>query len=81
MPALPRSGMPGRGGTGRLLVGGLGTTLAVTAVEPGGAETFCYGRIDGGSAEVIVRLGGKSVPVPGDRLAIVADRGQLHVFD
>ena len=61
--------------------GGLAATLAVTAVEPVGAETFCYGHLDGSRAELIVRLGGKSVPAPGERLSVVADRAQLHLFD
>ncbi|QIA27794.1 ABC transporter ATP-binding protein [Thermaerobacter sp. PB12/4term] len=57
------------------------THLVATAevVEPLGAETFVY--VTAGATSLTVRVDPRLAVRPGDRLALVLDGGQLHLFD
>jgi sn-glycerol 3-phosphate transport system ATP-binding protein len=51
----------------------------VEAVEPVGAESFLYCAAAG--SRIVVRVSGRAVAVPGDRLRVVARAEKLHWFD
>jgi multiple sugar transport system ATP-binding protein len=53
----------------------------VTAVEPLGAETLVYLRLDGVAEEVVARVGRDSRARVGDQLAMTIDLRATHVFD
>jgi sn-glycerol 3-phosphate transport system ATP-binding protein len=59
--------------------GGLSLAATVEGVEPVGAESFLYCAAAGG--RVVVRVGGRAIAKPGDRLNIVARPDKLHWFD
>ena len=51
----------------------------VEAVEPVGAESFLYCAAAG--SRIVVRVSGRAVAEPGDRLRVVAKADKLHWFD
>jgi sn-glycerol 3-phosphate transport system ATP-binding protein len=51
----------------------------VEAVEPVGAESFLYCAAAG--SRIVVRVSGRAVAQPGDRLRVVARADKLHWFD
>jgi sn-glycerol 3-phosphate transport system ATP-binding protein len=51
----------------------------VEAVEPVGAESFLYCAAAG--SRIVVRVSGRAVAQPGDRLRVVARAEKLHWFD
>jgi ABC-type sugar transport system ATPase subunit len=53
----------------------------VTAVEPLGAETLLYLRLDGVAEEFIARVGRDSRVRFGDRIHVTLDLRATHVFD
>jgi sn-glycerol 3-phosphate transport system ATP-binding protein len=60
--------------------GGIRIEMQVGAVEPVGAESYIYGAV-GEGPDLIIRVPGGSPPPPGTRLAAVARREKLHLFD
>jgi sn-glycerol 3-phosphate transport system ATP-binding protein len=54
-------------------------SLSVEGVEALGADTLAHGRLASGAA-LSVRLEGKELPQPGDRLDLTVEPGDLHVF-
>jgi ABC-type sugar transport system ATPase subunit len=59
-----------------------GITLEVLAevVEPLGSDVFVHGVTAGGDA-VVARLAGNASVAPGERLALAAPAGEVHLFD
>ena len=53
----------------------------VTSVEPLGAETLVYLRLEGVAEEVVARVGRDSRARVGDQLAMTIDLRATHVFD
>ena len=51
----------------------------VEAVEPVGAESFLYCAAAG--SRIVVRVSGRAVAEPGDRLRVIARAEKLHWFD
>ena len=49
-------------------------TLAVDVVEPLGADTLVYGRMEGVKEELVTRLSGKVKVSEGDQLPLLLDR-------
>ena len=51
----------------------------VEAVEPVGAESFLYCAAAG--SRIVVRVAGRALAKPGDRLRVIARAEKLHWFD
>ncbi len=60
-------------------VGGLRVEGLVEGVEPVGAESFLHCTT--GGSRIVVRVAGRAVAQPGDRLAIAVHASKLHWFD
>jgi sn-glycerol 3-phosphate transport system ATP-binding protein len=60
-------------------LGALVLPVLVEAVEPVGAESFLH--CSAGSDRIIVRVAGRAMAKPGDRLQVVAPAEKLHWFD
>ena len=59
--------------------GALSLAAEVEAVEPVGAESFLYCAAAG--SRIVVRVSGRALAKPGDRLRVVAKAEKLHWFD
>jgi sn-glycerol 3-phosphate transport system ATP-binding protein len=59
--------------------GPLRLDAVVDAVEPVGAESFLYAATN--SDRIIVRVSGRAVTSPGERIAIAVPRAKQHFFD
>jgi len=59
--------------------GALALGALVEAVEPVGAESFLYCAAAG--SRIVVRVAGRALARPGDRLRVVAQAGKLHWFN
>jgi sn-glycerol 3-phosphate transport system ATP-binding protein len=59
--------------------GALVLPAVVEAVEPVGAESFLH--CSAGSDRIIVRVAGRAMAKPGDRLQVIAPAEKLHWFD
>jgi sn-glycerol 3-phosphate transport system ATP-binding protein len=60
--------------------GALHFDVTVSAVEAVGAESYVYAAIGGTGEELIVRVAGKCLYPPGEKLKVWAPRGQVHLF-
>jgi sn-glycerol 3-phosphate transport system ATP-binding protein len=65
--------------SGETPAGALALDADVEAVEPVGAESFLYCAAAG--SRIVVRVSGRAVAEPGDRLRVVAKADKLHWFD
>jgi sn-glycerol 3-phosphate transport system ATP-binding protein len=90
--SLPANGMPARAATigfrpedaevvttQHASEDALALDADVEAVEPVGAESFLYCAAAG--SRIVVRVSGRAVARPGDRLRVVAKAEKLHWFD
>ena len=59
--------------------GALTLAAEVEAVEPVGAESFLYCAAAG--SRIVVRVSGRALAKPGDRLRVIARTEKLHWFD
>ena len=59
--------------------GALSLPAEVEAVEPVGAESFLYCAAAG--SRIVVRVAGRALAKPGDKLNVVARAEKLHWFD
>ena len=59
-----------------------GVAVTVNVVEELGADGYVYGSADvaGDTVDIVVRVGGRSVPKKGDVLHVVPRAGETHVF-
>ncbi|MCE7080216.1 ABC transporter ATP-binding protein [Streptomyces sp. ST2-7A] len=59
-----------------------GMAVTVNVVEELGADGFVYGTadVDGGSKDLVVRVGGRQIPEKGAVLHVVPKSGETHVF-
>jgi multiple sugar transport system ATP-binding protein len=59
-----------------------GVAVTVNVVEELGADGYVYGTADvaGEQKDIVVRVGGRQVPLKGDVLHIVPRAGETHVF-
>jgi multiple sugar transport system ATP-binding protein len=59
-----------------------GVAVTVNVVEELGADGYVYGSADvaGNTVDIVVRVGGRSVPMKGDVLHVVPRAGETHVF-
>ncbi|MEU0088144.1 sn-glycerol-3-phosphate ABC transporter ATP-binding protein UgpC [Streptomyces sp. NPDC006274] len=59
-----------------------GLAVAVNVVEELGADGYVYGsaEVGGQHKDLVVRVGGRSVPEKGSELHVVPQSGELHVF-
>ena len=53
----------------------------VEAVEPVGAESFLDRKAAGNHHRIIVRVAGRALAKPGDRLRVIVKAEKLHWFD
>ncbi|MBO9522858.1 MAG: sn-glycerol-3-phosphate ABC transporter ATP-binding protein UgpC [Nocardioidaceae bacterium] len=60
-----------------------GLPVEVTVVEELGADGFAYGtaQLDGETAQIIVRVGGRDAVHKGETLYVVPEPSKVHVFD
>ena len=65
--------------SGETPAGALALDADVEAVEPVGAESFLYCAAAG--SRIVVRVSGRAVAEPGDRLRVIARAEKLHWFD
>ncbi|MDI5963679.1 sn-glycerol-3-phosphate ABC transporter ATP-binding protein UgpC [Streptomyces sp. SL13] len=59
-----------------------GVAVTVNVVEELGADGYVYGsaEVAGSQVDIVVRVGGRSVPLKGDVLHVVPRGGETHVF-
>lgn len=59
-----------------------GLAVSVSVVEELGADGYVYGSalVGGEPKDLVVRVGGRSVPEKGSELHVVPRPGELHVF-
>jgi multiple sugar transport system ATP-binding protein len=59
-----------------------GLAVSVNVVEELGADGYVYGsaEVGGQHKDLVVRVGGRSVPEKGSELHVVPQSGELHVF-
>ncbi|AOT59622.1 Trehalose import ATP-binding protein SugC [Streptomyces rubrolavendulae] len=59
-----------------------GLAVQVNVVEELGADGYVYGsaRVGGDLKDLVVRVGGRSIPAKGSELHVVPRPGELHVF-
>ena len=62
------------------LADGITLDVLVEVVEPLGSDVFVHGVTAGGDA-VVARLAGNASVAPGERLALAAPAGEVHLFD
>ncbi|WP_042413009.1 ABC transporter ATP-binding protein [Streptacidiphilus anmyonensis] len=62
--------------------GDAGLAVTVNVVEELGADGYVYGtaKVDGEDKDLVVRVGGRSVPARGEVLHVVPRAGELHLF-
>jgi ABC-type sugar transport system ATPase subunit len=60
--------------------GGIALDVLAEVVEPLGSDVFVHGVTSGGDA-VVARLAGNARLSPGDRVALSAPAGEVHLFD
>ncbi len=59
-----------------------GVAVTVNVVEELGADGYVYGsaEVGGAQTDIVVRVGGRQVPLKGDVLHVVPRAGETHVF-